>query len=54
MERLLPIQGEHQKAVIKHCHMPGRAGIAGKKILHPQNAGITDLTRRDPASGNPA
>ena len=52
IERLLPLLGELQNAVIKHRRMLARARIPTKEILRLQNAGITDLRNHDPNFGS--
>ena len=52
IERLLPLLGELQNAVIKHRRILARARIPTKEILRLQNAGITDLRHHEPNFGS--
>ena len=52
VERLLPLLGELQNAVIRHRRMLAKAKVPSKEILRLQNSSITDLRQHDPDFGN--
>ena len=49
IERLLPLMGEFQNAVIRHPRALAHLGVPSREILQHQTAGITDLRVHDPA-----
>ena len=52
IERLLPLLGELQNAVIRHRRILAKAKVPTKETLRLQNAGITDLRTHDPNFGS--
>ena len=54
IDRLLPLLGEFQKAIIQHRQPLARMGVPARKILQHQNVGITELRAHDPDFGNTA
>ena len=52
IERLLPLLGELQNAVIRHRQILAKSKVPTKEILRFQNASITDLRHHDPDFGN--
>ena len=54
IERLLPLPGELQNAVIRHRRLLGKANVPTRGILRIQNASITELRQHVHELGNPA
>ena len=52
IERLLPLLGTFQNAVIRHRQLLAKIGVPTREILQHQNASITDLRKHHPDFGN--